>query len=139
MANCIYCEDDEPLGRIMIKISNLDNGKLYLHRDQTHRGRCIFALDIHEHKITNISKEKYCGLMADIYTVAQTLTEIFHADKINVLFLGDTSEHMHVHIVPKYRDGKNWGTMFSVNEKEPLYLTEDEYNTIVSKIKNHLA
>ncbi|WP_320128642.1 HIT domain-containing protein [uncultured Sphaerochaeta sp.] len=139
MSNCIYCEDGEPLSRIMIKICDLDNGKLYLHRDQTHRGRCILALDIHERKITNLPKEKYCRLMADVYAIIQALTEVFHSDKVNILFLGDTAEHMHVHIVPKYKDGKNWGTMFAVNEKEPLYLTEEEYKTIVSKIKSHLA
>ena len=40
---------------------------------------------------------------------AEVLHELFHPDKINFGAYGDTMHHLHFHLVPKYRDGFEWG------------------------------
>ena len=56
----------------------------------------------------------------DVYKrQAQAVTDLLHPDKINYLIFGDTSTHLHVHIVPKYRDGKDWGKVFLTDEPTP--------------------
>lgn len=44
--------------------------------------------------------------MEDINKVACAMHEIFNPDKVNY---GDTGHHLHFHLVPKYKDGYEWG------------------------------
>lgn len=35
--------------------------------------------------------------------------EIFNPDKVNYGAYGDTGHHLYFHLVPKYKDGYEWG------------------------------
>ena len=45
--------------------------------------------------------------------------------------------HLHMHIVPKYEGKENWGSTFEMNPGK-TYLTEEEYQETIEKIKKHL-
>ena len=47
--------------------------------------------------------------MEDINKVACAMHEIFNLDKVNYGAYGDTGHHLHFHLVPKYKDGYEWG------------------------------
>lgn len=58
----------------------------------------------------------------------------FSPDKVNYGAYGDTGKHCHVHIVPKYKDGFEWGGTFAMNPKQKI-LSEPEYAEMIAKIK----
>ena len=74
---------------------------------------------------------------ADIAKVSRALQKAFHPDKINYGAYGDTGHHLHFHLVPKYKDGYEWGGVFAMNPGEKT-LTEEQYQVLVDKIKENL-
>lgn len=138
MTECMYCAKDAELLRRMLPIGELGAGTVYLHRDQTHPGRCILALTTHVKRISELDRNSYTALMGDVRDVVAAITRIYRPDKVNVLILGDLSDHMHVHIVPKYRDGAQWGRMFTLDEENPVTLTEAEYGSGIAALRSAL-
>ena len=45
--------------------------------------------------------------------------------------------HVHVHIVPKYRNGLNWGEPFDDQQPKKL-LTETEYAAMIRALRERL-
>ncbi len=69
--------------------------------------------------------------------VAKVIQKSFNPDKINYAAFGDTSGHLHFHLVPKYKDQFEWGATFAMNPQE-VFLTEDEYTEMIKLIKENL-
>lgn len=135
---CMWCDKGEKLRHVVKKVCDLKSGTLYIHRDQTHPGRCILALGRHEQKLVNLEKSEYMALMEDIGRVLHALTDVFGPDKINILVLGDQSTHMHIHICPKYKDGPEFGVPFAVDEPVETRIPEEELDERILKIKEGL-
>lgn len=68
---------------------------------------------------------------------AKAIHEAFHPDKVNYGAYGDTGCHLHMHLVPKYKDEYEWGGVFEMNPGK-TYLTDDEYAKMIEAIKNNL-
>ena len=70
-------------------------------------------------------------------TAAKAIHAAFHPEKLNYGAYGDTGCHLHVHLVPKYRDGYEWGGVFAMNPGQTS-LSDSEYAEMVEKIKANL-
>ena len=75
--------------------------------------------------------------MEDIAKVANAMHKLFSPDKVNYGAYGDTGHHLHVHLVPKYKDAYEWGGVFAMNPGE-TFLTEDAYKEMVEKYRVEL-
>lgn len=111
--SCFYCEKDEHLLALMTPLATLVWSDVYLFNDQKHRGRCIVALKGHCDEIWQLSDEQRNGFFAEVSAVAEAISRYTKADKINYAIYGDTVSHFHVHLVPKVRDGLQWGGPFA--------------------------
>ncbi|TDF97111.1 HIT family protein [Paenibacillus piri] len=136
--DCIYCAKDERQEKLMIEIGQLRVSTLFLFREQTYRGRCIVALNEHQTEFFHLSQDKQDAYMRDVAQVAKAIEQAFNPGKINYGAFGDTMPHVHFHIVPKYKDGAAWGKMFEMNPAENKQLTDEEYEEMIGKIKQHL-
>ena len=58
----------------------------------------------------------------------------FNPDKVNYGAYGDTGHHLHFHLVPKYKDGYEWGGVFAMNPGEKT-LSDEEYQDMVEKYR----
>lgn len=133
---CFYCEKDERLDKLMIKITELSRSIVYLNRNQNHKGRCIVAFKEHRNEYFQLSPAENAGFFADVSLTAKALANVFEPGKINYATFGDLVPHAHFHIVPKYPGGPQWGKFF---EDEPkLFLSEDEYRERIQLIKAEL-
>lgn len=56
--------------------------------------------------------------MEDIAKAANAIHKAFHPDKVNYGSYGDTDCHLHMHLVPKYKDGNEWGGVFQMNPQK---------------------
>lgn len=135
--NCAYCMEGELLDKFGIKICDMDASSLVLFKEQSHKGRVIVAPKQHVGDMTLMSDEERNAYFADVNKAAAAIKKAFNPDKINFGAFGDTSGHLHFHLVPKYKDGFEWGTVFAMNP-EKVFLSEDEYKEIMDKIVENL-
>lgn len=136
--SCGYCMKNELLDPFGIYICDLDASVLVLFKEQSHPGRCIVAYKDHKSEMVELTDEERSAFFADVNRVAKALHAIFHPDKINYGAYGDTSGHLHFHLVPKYRNQYEWGGIFQMNPQEK-FLSQEEYDDMIQKIKAQLA
>lgn len=129
--------EGELVAKFGIKICELETSKLYLFKEQSHEGRVIVAHKTHIGDMTELTDEERNAYFADIAKVSRALQKAFHPDKINYGAYGDTGHHLHFHLVPKYKDGYEWGGVFAMNPGEKT-LTEEQYQVLIEKIKENL-
>ena len=132
--NCGYCMRGELLDQFGIMICELSVSTLILFREQSHPGRCIVAYKDHVSELVNISDEERDAFFAYFSKAAKAIHKAFAPDKVNYGAYGDTGCHLHVHLVPKYKDGFEWGGVFEMNPGK-TYLTDEEYDAMIEKIK----
>jgi diadenosine tetraphosphate (Ap4A) HIT family hydrolase len=134
---CGYCVGGEPLAQFGIKICDLDVSQLILFKEQSHPGRCIVAYKEHISEIVDISDDERNRFFADVARAAKAIHKAFSPDKVNYGAYGDTGCHLHMHLVPKYKDAYEWGGVFQMNPNQK-YLTDAEYEEMIAKIKENL-
>lgn len=110
--NCGYCMRGELLDQFGIYICDLSVSSLILFKEQD-------------------------AFMDDVARAANALHKAFRPDKVNYGAYGDTGCHLHMHLVPKYKGGDEWGGVFQMNPQK-TYLSEEEYEEMIRKIKENL-
>jgi len=128
---------NEKLDSLMIEVCKLEVSTLYLFKEQTHKGRCIVAYNRHETELFRLNKEEMAAFMSDVSKAASAIFKAFKPGKMNYGSYGDKSPHLHMHLVPKYEGGENWGSTFEMNPGK-TYLTAEEYKEMARTIKDNL-
>ena len=137
--NCAYCQEGELVEKFGIKITELGASKVYLFKEQSHRGRVIVASKHHVSEMIDLDRRERQAFMDDVAKVATALRKLFHPKKINYGAYGDTGCHLHFHLVPKYaEDAFEWGGTFAMDPKR-TYLSEAEYVELVASIRAELC
>ena len=137
--NCAYCAEGALVEKFGIKIAELTASKVYLFREQSHRGRVIVASKRHVSELIDLDRRDRQAFMDDVAKVASALRKIFNPQKVNYGAYGDTCGHLHFHLVPKYSaDAFEWGTPFAMDPQR-TYLSDAEYADLVATIKAELC
>ncbi len=134
MNDCFYCENGEKQRSLMIEICKLQYADVYLNRDQKHKGRIVVKFKDHKTEYFQLTKEENAGFFAELALAAEAVYNLYHADKINYATFGDGVPHVHVHVVPKYKDGLNWGAPFDDSLPKKL-LSDAEYESMITEIR----
>lgn len=135
--NCAYCVEGELVEKFGIKICELETCKVYLFKEQSHRGRVIAAHKKHVGDMTELTPEERCSYFEDIAKISSAFRKIFNPQKINYGAYGDTGSHLHFHLVPKYKDEYEWGGVFLMNP-DRVYLDDAEYADMINEIREAL-
>lgn len=136
--DCAYCMEGELVAKFGIKICELNESKVYLFKEQSHKGRVIVAHKKHVDEITDLTIDERVLYFEDINKVALALHKAFSPDKVNYGAYGDTVHHLHFHLVPKYKGEEEWGGVFAMNPGQK-FLTDEEYNDLIKQIKQYLC
>jgi diadenosine tetraphosphate (Ap4A) HIT family hydrolase len=72
--------------------------------------------------------------MRDVAKTAKAIVAAFNPDEINYGAYADTLSHLHMHVVPKYKDGYGFGGVFEMNPQK-ITLSDSEYAAAIEKIK----
>ena len=127
----------ELLDKFGIYICPLRVSDLILFKEQSHPGRVIVAYKDHVSELVDIRPEERDAFFADVAQAANALHKAFSPHKINYGAYGDGGCHLHFHLVPKYKDGFEWATVFQMNP-DKVYLSEEEYSRMIETIKENL-
>lgn len=137
MSTCFYCDNGEKLKSLMIEFLETKYTRVFLNRDQKHIGRCVVEFKEHKTEYFELTEEERVDFFDTVSRVSKAIYKAFGADKINYATFGDLVPHVHMHIVPKYKDGLQWGSPFD-DSVEKKILLDDEYKEIIEKIKAEL-
>jgi diadenosine tetraphosphate (Ap4A) HIT family hydrolase len=135
LPDCLYCSKDQRLSDLMIPVTELGVSTLYLFREQSHRGRCIVTYRGHVNELYELPEAQMHAFMSDVARAAKAIRETFGADKINYGAYSDKLPHLHMHLVPKYRDGVAWGAPFEMMPAEKKHLTDAGYAELIGALK----
>ena len=137
--NCAYCVEGELVDKFGIKIQDLPASKVYLFREQSHRGRVIVASKFHVSELVDLQRRDRQAFLDDVARVAEVLHKLFKPQKVNYGAYGDTGCHLHFHLVPKYADDAfEWGGVFAMNPQR-TFLSDAEYADLVAQIRAELS
>ena len=137
ISECLYCQKLPVLDELMIKICDLGVSQLFLFKEQSYTGRCNVVYKDHGIDFHELNDEQRNAFMADVACVGKALSKAFAPDKINYGAYADTITHLHIHVVPKYKDGYGFGGVFEMNPKK-TYLSDEDYQERIEKIKDSL-
>jgi len=135
LKNCDFCklinQPDTPE-----YIASLKFGKLFLNRNQIYLGRVFYIYKEHLRDITEISITELRDAETEIHQIASIIRNEFSPDLINVASLGNHVQHLHWHIIPRYKTDINWGHPPWPHEN--WFPNDDEKFSLVQRIKKHL-
>lgn len=134
---CLYCERNQVQKDLMIEICDLEVSTVFLFKEQTYKGRCVVTYKKHDVELYELDDKELLAFMKDVNKVASAMKKLFGADKINYGAYSDKLPHLHIHLVPKYKDGTDFGGTFVMNPQQ-VYLSEPEYETMIKEIKKEL-
>jgi diadenosine tetraphosphate (Ap4A) HIT family hydrolase len=86
-------------------------------------------VELHE-----LSDDQRDAFMRDVAKTAKAIAAAFNPTKINYGAYADTLSHLHMHVVPKYKDGYGFGGVFEMNPQKTI-LSDAEYAEVIEKIK----
>ncbi|GAB6123895.1 HIT family protein [Dysgonomonas termitidis] len=136
--DCLYCNKNQIQHDLMIEICKLNVSTVYLFREQTYRGRCIVAYKDHAKELYELDNDALLSYMQDVNKVAKALKDIFTPVKINYGAYSDKLPHLHIHLVPKYTDGPDFGSTFTMNPQK-VYLSDEEYMDMRASVRSRLV
>jgi Diadenosine tetraphosphate (Ap4A) hydrolase and other HIT family hydrolases len=134
VSECLYCQKLPVLDELMIKIADLEVSELFLFKEQSHPGRCNVVYKEHGVELYELSDEERNAFMRDVAKTAKAIATAYNPAKINYGAFSDKLSHLHIHIVPKYEGGYNFGGVIEMNPQK-TYLSETEYAEMIDKIK----
>ena len=115
--NCAYCAKGELVAKFGYEVCELPASTVYLFKEQSHPGRVIVASKHHVSEMLELSLEERTAFIEDVVTTANAIHKVFHPDKVNYGMYGDTGHHLHMHLVPKYKDEFEWGGTFAMDQE----------------------
>jgi diadenosine tetraphosphate (Ap4A) HIT family hydrolase len=72
-------------------------------------GAGVISLNRHCRAFSQLDDLEYSDLGLMIQIVENTISTIFASDKINYLMLMMVDEHVHFHMIPRYKEGRQFG------------------------------
>lgn len=106
--NCPFCKlvrdaEDKTF------VYKFDQGKVYLNKNQFFYGRIMYVLNEHWTDISEVPLAVFEKTMINIHRLTQVIKTAMNADLINVASLGNHVNHVHWHIIPRYKHDLCWG------------------------------
>ena len=112
---CLYCEKGEKMQSFAYPVCELSETYVYLHKEQSYRGRLILVLKRHAEEYSELTEAERNGVQKDLCLATKAMGELFQPQKVNLGAFGDTVRHFHIHVVPKTEGGLDWNGMFQMN------------------------
>ena len=98
----------------------------------------IVASKHHVSEMLELSLEDRTAFIEDVVTTANAIHKVFHPDKVNYGMYGDTGHHLHMHLVPKYKDEFEWGGTFAMDPNIKK-LDEAQCEEVAAKLRAEIG
>ena len=82
--------------------------RVVLIDDKDYSGFCRVILNRHIKEMTDLNATERARLMHTVFAVETVVRESAAPDKINLACLGNVVPHLHWHVIPRWRDDRNF-------------------------------
>lgn len=82
--------------------------RVVLVADPDYPGFCRVILNRHVAEMTDLSAAEREALMQVVFAVEAAVRELLKPDKVNLASLGNVVPHLHWHVIPRFRDDRNF-------------------------------
>jgi diadenosine tetraphosphate (Ap4A) HIT family hydrolase len=106
---CIFCKILKQSEIDPTFIIKLNNGTLFLNFNQQYLGRCLYILNAHHETFHDLDNKTFINFNNEVREIGRILYKAFSPDLINYALLGNEVQHIHWHIIPRYKNDSNWG------------------------------
>lgn len=132
---CFYCESDQRQADLMVKAFDLSVSSLFVFREQTYAGRCLVAYRDHVNELFELADAERDAFCKDVADAARAINAAFQPVKINYGAYADKLGHLHMHLVPKYVDGPDYGSTFRMMPEPRVLLSDAGYAALAARIR----
>jgi diadenosine tetraphosphate (Ap4A) HIT family hydrolase len=85
-------------------ISESDYWRLILNKNQDLLGKCFLVLCRHLEAVSLLKLDEWIDLHQQLARTTEVLTLTFSPDHFNYAFLQNQDRHVHLHIIPRYKE-----------------------------------
>ena len=110
--------------------------------DPHYPGFCRVIWNAHIREMSDIDPAQQQYLMSVVFAVETVVRQLFKPDKINLASFGNMVPHLHWHVIPRWRDDRNfpepiWGAVHNQGTpKRPLVSNIEFAKTLSHALKN---
>lgn len=76
--------------------------------DADYPGFCRVVLERHVREMTDLAAADRARLMDAVFATESALRELMRPDKVNLASLGNMTQHLHWHVIPRFRDDRHF-------------------------------
>jgi diadenosine tetraphosphate (Ap4A) HIT family hydrolase len=76
--------------------------------DADYPGFCRVVLQRHVREMTDLAAEERMRLMDAVFATEGALRELMRPDKVNLASLGNVTQHLHWHVIPRFHDDRHF-------------------------------
>lgn len=116
-----------------LKVSNWG-----IYDDARFKGRSIISLQPHYTDVTQIPEDMFNVFMADIRTAMKLLQETTECERVNLAILGNTVNHVHAHLIPRYPAQEEHPGKSPWNDPRPHQSWQKAIPAFIKKLQEHL-
>jgi len=95
-------------------------------------------LNKHIAEFSDLDIDEYMKIMQEIYRIEKIIKKTIKPEKINIASLGNYVPHLHIHIIPRFKDD-SWfpDSIWSEKHRDYQYkITQKQIDEMVEIIKN---
>lgn len=110
----------------------------YLHKNQFFPGWTTLVLNRHATELFQLTQEERSELIEEVSCLANALTKVYGAKKINYELLGNQLPHIHWHIIPRLTNDPSPTEPVWLVQHRPISLTSLDLESAIEQIQKQL-
>jgi diadenosine tetraphosphate (Ap4A) HIT family hydrolase len=87
-------------------VNKSDYWQLVLNRNQNLLGKCFLVLRRHLEAVPQLEATEWIDLHQQLTRITEVLTRRLSPDHFNYAFLQNQDRHIHLHIIPRYKESR---------------------------------
>ena len=103
VSECLYCQNNETLHHLMIKICDLEVSQLFLFKEQSYSGRCNVVYKDHGIEFHELSDDQRNAFMRDVAKAGKQLQQLIILPKLIMALM---LTHYHIFTCTLYQNTK---------------------------------
>lgn len=111
--------------------------KLLINRDKTFPWFILVPQVAHISELHHLTEVQQNQFIKESSLVAESLSHLFDADKLNIAALGNVVKQLHIHHIVRYKNDDAWPAPIWGQQKE-IYYSQQEIDAITKKVNEHL-
>ncbi len=142
MKSCLVCDRLKlwSEGSNPYFITEFKNSIFVVGDNQFYKGYSLLLLKNHIRELHELSDSQYSELAQELMSASKAIVKTFNPWKMNQCSLGNTEEHVHWHILPRYESDPNRHFNPYINREKfkDYVISHDEARNIAASIRYNL-